>query len=415
MYRHRAEKGLNQQNITVSGDKTGGWKVLPIQNAIQAAVKPRDWAALNNLSCKWRIKNFSVECTNFNAQEFRASTTQIVNETIPNIFLECYVDTDKDLPGYEEDFLLKYGTNNLYSTGDGSLGDDPGKEDYDLKPWVRSNETGPIGSLSPIVNLHLYDGRGLKFIKQTDDFRFVWYVAEGQRRWRHAYSPWQFQVNPEFMQSNYDGYENFSSGGLMNANLSWGGFPGGRSRTPNIYPAELSQLNSQTDFKGDFTATAQRVARSTAGKGLTVAADGVVSGRAFPFVSYYKYTDKEGATKYKRLYNAYDGAAYNQITGVPEFNDPPPLIMFRVNNRKGVESCTWEFYCKYTCTIEYRRNQFAYDPLPINANTVTTHWCGTGNIGFTSVPGAGRYSNDQDPFGRQRQPFGKPYRPEDNV
>ena len=110
MYRHNLSNG----NLTWSTGVpaythchgTAGWHVLPVQNAVQAAMRPRDWAALNNYFCKWRIKGFKIECANFNAEELRPGTTGTIDSsTIPNLYMECYVDSDHLLPGYEVDFL----------------------------------------------------------------------------------------------------------------------------------------------------------------------------------------------------------------------------------------------------------------------------------------------------------------------
>lgn len=167
MYRQRVVELSNRQSAAVANRsiETGCWKVLPIQNCWTAAMKPTDCVALGNLSNKFRVKSCSVECSNFNAQEINTTLNAEQTATIPNLFLECYVDADKDLPGYETDFLQWYSTNNIYSTGYGSRA----AEDFDLKDWRWCNTTG--FAFNAQTNLSLYNGRGMKFIKQTDDFR----------------------------------------------------------------------------------------------------------------------------------------------------------------------------------------------------------------------------------------------------
>ena len=64
-------------------------------------------------------------------------------------------------------------------------------------------------------------------------------------------------------------------------------------------------------------------------------------------------------------------------------------------------------------TIEYRRNQLAFDPLPQNTLTPTCKWAGTGNLGFTTMPGPGRYDAGNDPRSRT-QPYSYPKKPSNN-
>ena len=101
--------------------------------------------------------------------------------------------------------------------------------------------------------------------------------------------------------------------------------------------------------------------------------------------------------------NVQEGSARHQITGVPMENDPPPLILLRCNVRQLSKNVVWEFYAKYTVTVEYHRNQFRYDPIDMNVEE-TTSWSGGGNLNMVSCSGA-PYNNRQLPF-----PITNPFR-----
>lgn len=391
MYRHRVKMLANTQPNTVAGNakETGAWVVLPIQNAWPAALKPTDLVGLGNLSQKFKITSYSVECSNFNAQELTPATNLVASATIPNLFLECYVDIDRDLPGYEVDFLNEYATNYCYSTGDASNGDG----DYDLRAWKWRNSTG--AAINPQTNLNLYNGRGMKFIKQTDDFRFVWDVKNPQ--WRHFFTPWQYQSNYGHCSLYDDNIgPNAVSAGMWLPNMTWGGFPGGRSGVSELggdseYTAKAEGIHTSLWNVGQIK-VAQQATAERINKDESMWSAHSMDGRSFP--QGLSWLADDG--KYYRRYNYHEGSARHQITGLPMENDPPPLILLRCNLRQESKTLVWEFFCKYTITVEYSRNQFRYDPLPIDANMVTTSWAGTGNLGMVSLPGA-PYNNRHDP------------------
>ena len=239
MYRHQFKNevetwpgGIAKYATNTDG---GGWFVLPIQNSVTAAMRPRDWQALNAYFCKWRIKGFKVECSNFNAQELRPVTGQSAGldaTTIPNLYFECYVDADHLLPGYEQDFM-RYATNNGYATADATAKDNNG--DIDLRKWHFINTLGE--TIYPYTELDLPNGPGYKFIKMTDNFDFSWSVDEKERRWRHTGQPWQYQLNEAAILQRASGTrESIDDRDIsrdrsypFQGNLSWGGFPGGRT------------------------------------------------------------------------------------------------------------------------------------------------------------------------------------------
>ena len=187
--------------------------------------------------------------------------------------------------------------------------------------------------------------------------------------------------------------------------MVWGGFPGGRTAAVessrkavplnNILNANtlynVGQVAQDNDDSSGFIPadTAIFSSHSLDGRSFANGAATTVSSGVF--------TDR---------YNYAEGSARMQITSAPMSNDPPPLILFRSNKRANTSTTTWEFYCKYTVTIEYARNQFRYDPLKTDSAMTMSRWAGTGNIGFVTLPGSA-YDNLQDPTSRTK-PFETP-------
>ena len=99
--------------------------------------------------------------------------------------MEMYIDNDHDLPGYNEDFLTRYGTNNLYTTGD-FAGTSIADADINLKPyqWTNTNNYGFQSSVE--LNL-LGNGPGFKMMTQNEDFSFNWDCKNGKKR--HTFTP----------------------------------------------------------------------------------------------------------------------------------------------------------------------------------------------------------------------------------
>ena len=107
-----------------------------------------------------------------------------------------------------------------------------------------------------------------------------------------------------------------------------------------------------------------------------------------------------------------DQTARNQITGVPQLNTPPPLILFKPNQRLSGAATAWQFWCKYSVVIEGHRNTLGYYPLPVG-DSATSSWAGCGNLGFTTAPGMGNYNNIYDDMPWVDAPFEYPDAPPD--
>lgn len=389
MYRHSIDvvaNGYDPAVVPANRATSGGWTVLPIQNAAIAAMRPRDWAALNNLACKWKIKSFGLNASNFNCVESEAQTNKVETATIPNLFLEGYVDHDHDLPGYEGDFLYQFATNKYYTEGDVSSGVE---SDIGLKKYQWTNTSGTV--FHAPNELNLLNGNGFQFIKQTDNFDFHWDVPSGEQKWRHVASPWQYQVNPneaaqgEANWNEVDGYhmsrEKSTRSHPAQPNLAWGGFP---TTARQMQTAGQAKNISGVPFnqgRADFSAKAN----PNIGDAM-LRPTGMLSNMG-------NGSANEGfgnrVTDEYNYWAAYDDACKNQISGVPISFTPPPFILLRANQRAGNALAHWEFFCKYYMTIEYRRNQLGYFPID-QGNSATSNWSGCGNLGFVTQPGAGR-------------------------
>jgi hypothetical protein len=397
MYRHRVKaQNSNQVDCEPYTNTKAPRVVLPIQNAWTAAIKPTDLVGLSNLSNKFAITSCSVECSNFNAQELDATTAQVATATIPNLFLECYVDIDRDLPGYEQDFLARYATNFSYTTGDASEGDG----DFDLRNWQWMNTTTQV--FNPQTNLNLYNGRGMKFIKQTDDFRFVWDISSPQ--WRHTQMPWQYQHNPSLPPGTNDdaAAPNFTTAGIFLPNMVWGGFPDGRNAVDGNFAGNTATAQNSNDgnkTSETYNCTDLMNPQSNTGDiepDQHIQGGGYsYGGRSFP----YGCAFRDDLGTYYRRFNIHEGTARNQITGLAMENDPPPLILFRPNMRSMSKIVEWEFFCKYTVTVKYTRNQFRFDPVNMGVGVPTVNWTGSGNRHMVSLPGAA-YNTRRDPISR---------------
>jgi hypothetical protein len=483
----------------------GGWRVLPIQNAVQAAMRPRDWVALNNYFCKWRIKSVKVECSNFNCEELRPDEKGAIQATtIPNLYFECYVDSDHLLPGYEQDFSI-YATNNGYSTGDCTSSENRG--DVDLKSWLWMNTIRD--TFLPDRELNLCNGPGYKFIKMTDNFDFTWEIPEKERHWRHAGQPWQYQLNPTaVLQSQTTRNLALSrdpgrdKSRPWQGNLTWGGFPGGMTgpfgweaafgeeggggggsyavewhrqapvsgsnncdfefewtganpgnynaslsggtgtgatrnwkcydgTTGEIWPTSINLKKSQPGgsehYQSNIYGTGVRGIVNTEGEDQHYGATeqgvgGPQSGWALhnadksDYVWYQAggltqgYETVKGVGPDSNVHYAgwKDQTARNQITGVPQMNTPPPLILFKTNNRRNQCQTDWQFWCKYSVVIEGHRNTMGFFPMEMNG-TATSSWTGCGNLGFTTAPGLGNYNNMYDDAPWTQAQYDYPY------
>jgi hypothetical protein len=338
----------------------------------------------------------------------------------------------------------------------------------------------------PDREIDLANGPGYKFIKMTDNFDFSWDVDEKERHWRHIGQPWQYQLNPTAIHQSYVSTKAKVQRNVQRdrtfpfqGNMSWGGFPGGRTdgfgyecafNSKGSANPKYVQWHRDTPYQGDETGRAnidegisgisfeidggvqsgtEVVWQSHSGSQGTIApvslnlaykpggggkgtnalqfetqvVKGVVpkdftyradeEGEGGPQAgwevhnaedtesTWYQngglgmgYNNIKNAPDYPGLaYNAWkDQTARNQITGVPQMNTPPPLILMRTNDRGNAANINWQFWCKYSVVFEGHRNTMGYFPLP-QGGTATSSWTGCGNLGFTTAPGMGDYNN----------------------
>ena len=419
-----------------------GWYVLPIQNSWTAALKPRDLAAMDNLFKSYTVDSIGIQLSQMNIVEANATVNQLQDTTIPNLVMEMYVDNDHDLPGYNEDFLTKYGTNNQYTTAD-FVGTTVQDADINLRTyrWRNTNDS----PFQPAVELNLLgNGPGFKMMTQNEDFSFNWDCKNGKKR--HTFVPWQYQQNNEYRELLvpggvyprlsgdvnqtrllHDSYRS-SSGGWFSPNAAAGSFPGGADSVritgdtvteTAVVESRLVSVAAKAGISGFAAAHAGGpvIAQGTGSNpvnlsqamvedvGLqqnapapphveTAAGQNAEYGLP-PAPGYGPNTDYVNDSDFTHT-SYYNMANRDQITGLPFIGDIPPYILLRPQIRSTQGVSTIEFIVKYRITITGERNVLGFYPMPVDpTDTRTSTWCGTGNLGFQTRPGVNRYRSNQ--------------------
>jgi hypothetical protein len=203
-YRHTVTQVNNGQANNVApldtNNQQTGWKITPIQNCWAAALKPTDLVGIDNLSKKYKCLEYGIKATKFNIKETQAAANgREESTTTPNVYIEMYIDKERDLPGYNADFLTDYATNNGYTTSDKCNLNDG---DMELKGWHWKNTSGQTFNIDRQLNL-FGNGSGFTTLNQNQP-AFVWSERNGDSHWRHSALPWQNQLNPQAMRQRGD-------------------------------------------------------------------------------------------------------------------------------------------------------------------------------------------------------------------
>ena len=263
-------------------------------------------------------------------------------------------------------------------------------------------QTCGAGGKMSLAEFMLYNGPGLRFLRQIDDFEKIWYNPVPG--WRHMSFPFDPTADQQWLKDlpsniNPTGWINQQRHQLTmfgDSNATWGG-QSSQFTTSDITPAMNVHQTRNSEFGG-----AMELAKDvgTATEDLGVHRILPVNKRAqthpdpkvpgFREASQY-IQEKPGETPntLENFYGVTSNVMKDLITGAVVGNySPPEGILIRAVdtiNENNIK-VKWSFYCKYTITIEAVENILGFWPC-YKSGDQYPGWCGTNAFGFISRPG----------------------------